>query len=208
MNIGIFCDSRGASLGPELHQYHDTTQVYVYKRSGATLNSIIPMIREFHKRVHYDAIYVMVGNNDLTVLDKDNYTISLVEENPYDVCDIFTNKLTFFKLEVSQFMHDHPVVMLPLTPVEMSMYNESYHRDPKQWILNMAIDLINVELVYQNTWNRLSTPLIHEVIHKAQGHGAYRYYFNRLKDGLHPTLTTTRKWACKFRHAMTLNGHI
>ena len=208
MNIGIFTDSRGANLGQEVHLYQNTMQVYIYKTPGATLNSIIPKIREFHKRVHYDAIYIMVGNNDLTLLNRDNYTISVQEENPYDIVDRFNNSLTYFKLEVSQFMLHHPVIVLPLTPIEISTYNGDLDRNNKQWMLNMAINLINEEVIYQNSWAGHATPLIQEVIYRAEGRGEHRYYFGRLMDGLHPTLPTTRKWAHKLQRALTLNGHI
>ena len=183
-------------------------QVYVYKKPGATLASIVPMIREFNARVHYDAIYVMVGNNNLTSLDRDTYRISIQEENPYDILDMFNNTLTYFKLETAQFMMQHPVIVMPLTPIEMSMYNDDYFRDPKQWILNMAVNMINEEIIFQNSWSRFATPLIHEVIYRAEGQGVHRYYYNRLRDGLHPTSSTTRKWAYKVRRALSLNGHI
>ena len=132
MNIGIFTDLRGAGLSQELHKYQDTMQVYVYKKPGATLENIVPMIKEFNSRVHYDAIYVMVGNNNLTDLDRDTYRISIHEENPYDILDQFNNTLTFFKLATSQFMLQHLVIVLPLTPIQMSTYNDDLFRDPKQ----------------------------------------------------------------------------
>ena len=208
MKIGIFCDSRGKKLGTELHRFNDTHQVYVYPFSGATFESIIPTIREFNSRVLFDAIYILVGNNDITKLDRESHTIYIEENNPYDVVETFNSKLIRFKLQAGAIMGPHPVIVLPLTPIELSMFNKAPFRDSKQWIVNMAINLINSELLYQNTWNAVSTPLLHEVIFRAEGQGGHRYYFNRLTDGLHPTAATTVKWSKKMRRALWLNGHI
>ena len=208
MKIGVFTDSRGKGLGPVLHRNHDTHQVYIYPYSGATFESIVPTIKEFNSRVLFDAIYTMIGNNDITKLDRSSHTIYVEENNPYEIFDKFTHKLTNFQLQLGSIMGPNPVIVLPVTPIEISMYNEMPFRDPKQWIVNMSINLINSEILYQNTWNGWSTPLLHEVIYRAEGQGGHRYYFNRLLDGLHPKPTTTTKWSRKLRHALWLNGHI
>ena len=101
-------------------------------------------------------------------------------------------------------MLHHPVIVLPLTPIELSTYNGDYYRNHKQWMLNMTVNLINEEILYQNTWSGYTTPLIHETIYRAEGHVAHRYYFGRLRDGLHPTQQATRK----LHRALSLNGHI
>ena len=208
MNVGVFCDSRGRGLGPELHRSVDTHQVYVYPFSGATFDSIVPIIREFNSRVLFDAIYILVGNNDITKLDRDTHTIYIEENNPHDIVEAFDNKLIQFKLQAGAIMGPNPVIVLPITPIELSIYNKALYRDPKQWIVNMSINTINSEILYQNTWNNYSTPLLHEVIYRAEGQGGHRYYFNRLIDGLHPKPATIRKWSRKLRRALWLNGHI
>ena len=159
MSIGVFTDSRGKGLGPELHRHNNTHHMYVYPFPGATFDSIIPTIQEFNSRDRFDAIYAMIGNNDTTNIKT------------------------------------------------LSMYNELPYRDPKQWIVNMSINMINSELPYQNTWKGWSTPLIHEVTYRAEGCGGHCYYFNRLVDGVHPVPATTTKWSRKLRHALWLNGH-
>ena len=79
--------TRVENLGHELHPHEDTMQVhvYMYKTPGATLYSIIPKIRELNKWVHFDSIYIMVGNNDLTHLETETYRVSVQAENTYDI---------------------------------------------------------------------------------------------------------------------------
>ena len=116
--------------------------------------------------------------------------------------------LTTFQVELSHILRGPPFVIMPVTPIAINTYNKEYAPYAKQWVLDMSITMINEEIVYQNAWNGLSTPLLQEVICRSEGAGAHRTYYNRLSDGLHPTAATLRKWAKKIRRSLHLNDHL
>ena len=208
MKVGIFCDSRGGEIGPILHEQIDTHETYVYPRSGATLETILPIIQAYNERIPYGAIYIMVGNNNVTYLDRGSHTIHILENNPHEIYHNFITTLTDFQIRLMNILKRTPFLILPLTPIAVNTYNRVTEPYDKQWILDMAMTKINDKLVFQNSWKGLSTPLLQEVIYRAEGAGGHRTYFNRLKDGLHPTNATSRKWAHKIRRSLLLNGHI
>ena len=85
MKVGTFTDSRGEGLSPIIYEYEDTYKVYIYPKSGCTLESIIPIIRDYNDRVRFEAVYVMVGNNNLTTLDRATRKIHVEEEGPHEL---------------------------------------------------------------------------------------------------------------------------
>ena len=208
MKVGLFCDSRGGGIGPVLHEHYDTYEVYVYLRPGATFESILPIIEAYSERIDFTAIYIMVGNNNVTHLDRSTRKIHILEINPHEVYRNFSLALTDFQVRLMNILGGTPFLIMPLTPIAVNTYNKEFEPYCKQWILDMAMTKINDELVYQNLWKGLCTPLLQEVIYRSEGAGGHRTYYNRLTDGLHPTDATTRKWAHKIRRSLLLNGPI
>ena len=139
----------------------------------------------------------MVGNNNITYLDRNSRTIHILENNPHEVYRNFITALTDFQLRLVNILQATPFLILPLTPIAVNTYNRELEPYNKQWILDMAMTKINDEIVFQNSWKDLATPLLQEVIYCAEGARGHRTYYNRLIDGLHPTSSTTRKWARK-----------
>ena len=207
MRVGIFTDSRGDGIGPIIHEHEDMHEVYVYPNPGCTFESIVPTIRAYHTRVHFEAVYIMIGNNNLTVLNRATRKIHIEEETPHELYKSYNISFIPFQVELSHILRGTPVTIMPVTPIAINTYNKEPNPYIKQWVLDMGIVMINEEIVYQNAWNGLSTPLLQEVICRSEGAGGHRTYYNRLVDGLHPTYPTLRKWARKIRRSIQLNDH-
>ena len=142
MRVGIFTDSRGNGISPVIHEHEDTHETFIYPKPGCTLESITPIVRDYHKRGQFEAVYVMVGNNNLTTLDRSSHKIHIEESNPHELYHNFGMSLANFQVKLAQILRGAPVVILPVTPIAINTYNKESSPYKKQWVLDMGITSI------------------------------------------------------------------
>ena len=76
-----------------------------------------------------------------------------------------------------------------------------------QYVLSNAILRINQYVTEVNESNGMATPDLAASVCEKRANRPTRIHFQRLYDGVHPTLATRVKWAKKFQKAINANRH-
>ena len=185
--VVVFTDSRGVKLG----EYLDTMTQYAHVEviRGAGISDLSDPITEYVKKELPDAVYVLAGINDCTVLDRENRIVSLSDPDPVNLASTLDAKYRHLISTVRGEVTGVPVIICSLYGIDLNVYNRTagggihIHQN----LINLAIEFTNSKIVQINREYRVYTPRISNVIHRwhSRKH-CLEHLYHRLADGLHP----------------------
>lgn len=203
IKILIIADSRGRRLGHELDRTFEYVDFKFIWRSGLTLRSVTDFAADTILEYKPHMIYVLVGICDVTYL---------ISRNPPSVALRYPS----VQATVSYYMHGidrahqgiyslhnlvgHQIMVIfpTLTGMDIRRYN-AYPRDlisPQQVTLNQAVININRLITAMNRSMGIFTPFLATPVHP-RCRRRYRFAYDRLVDGCHPSDHLCYLWANK-----------
>ena len=184
--ITLITDSRGMYL-ENYFPNHLLRYVDIRYFPGMTLRELSTNLPRWRFLRQTRKVYIMLGINDCTVLERATHTVRLV--TPY-ASGIFVRLKTVLAEIETIFKRDFPTVRItfcPLYGLDVGRYNKSPLPYRYQDSLDQAIILINSHISRTNARNRSRTPFLCNVIHRLRPkHHIYIHLYERLIDGLHP----------------------
>ena len=184
--ITIITDSRGMYLEdyfPERLLKFVDIRFY----SGITLNELIQNLPRWAFLRQTRKVYIMIGINDCTLLDKPSRTVRVV--TPF-ISGLYSRVKNSIRDVETVFKREFPAVRITICPLyglDIGRFNKSDHEYRYQGALNEAILLINQHISRVNERNRVRTPFLCNVIHRYRPkRRSYIALYDRLIDGLHP----------------------
>lgn len=148
-------------------------------------------------------IYILSGICTITKLtSRDPWTAGLRSPSVYGTTTLFLTALdnAFQDIYALSTVVGHPIMIITptLSGMDFTAYN-SYPDDlvsPHQRILNAAILDINRHIVSLNKSMSVKTPFLGSFTHPRCNHH-YRFVYNKMVDGCHPTIELCQLWARK-----------
>ena len=204
--VVVFTDSRGFKLEEYLGNMTQYATVEVIRR--AVIQDLVNPITTYVRAELPDAVYVLAGINDCTILDRENRTVSLSDLDPVGLANTlesrYRNLITSVRAEISGV----PMVICSLYGIDLNTYNRIPGSEvhTHQNLINLAIEFTNSRIVQINREYRVFTPRISNVIHRwhSRRH-CLEHLYHRLADGLHPLDETQVKIARNLFNCMTEN---
>ena len=193
--ITIIADSRGMYLENFIP---DNILRFVDIRffSGLTLQKLIQNIPNWSYLRQTRKLYIMVGINDCTTLDKTTHTVRL--PTPF-TSGLYSKLKTSFRDLMLVIRKEFPtvrIVICPLYGMSVQDYNKETHRYRYQDTLDNCIPMINQHICRINEKSRVRTPFIANIFHRYRPKkNCYIHLYDRLEDGLHPNTMALKKIA-------------
>ena len=163
--------------------------------SGLTLHRLIHDIPNWKFLRQTRKVYIMVGINDCTSLDKTTHTVRLT--TPF-VSGLYSQlKQAYGNLLVmSKEFPTVRVVICPLYGMSVQCYNRESYEYRYQGTMDNLIPMINSHICKLNGRSRVRTPFINNVFHRYRPkRKCYVHLYDRLEDGLHPSAYALKKIA-------------
>ena len=212
MKILVMTDSRGNLLEKEinssLHEQYPEVEKYidvtVRVMDGATLDTIIrKMESKYSDFPNYDIVYVHAGVNNLT--KKTGSTVIPMYDNIPHLVDDMTDKFPTLKLTLARKCPN--VVIVQLVGIDMARYNREIDNGfwyYQQKVINEAMPILAHTINFVNRADGLIGPWLTCTVHDFVNGNLYNRY-GKLRDGLHPSLQTQKKWAKLFVKSIHTN---
>ena len=194
-NIILLTDSRGKTLeecfSTEVLSYLD---IRVY--NGLTLHELNFHLQQYRFIQRANLMYIMVGVNDFTVLDRATHTVRLVTPFLSGLLMRLKNEINSFDIDMKKYFPRVPFIIFPLYGLDINAYNKMEGTYRYQGVLDTAVVKINDYIGKVNARNRRINPFISNVIHRYRPKtGEYVTMYEKLWDGLHPSRETQEKIA-------------
>lgn len=190
----IICDSRGARLGPLLH---DKDIICVYYR-GAGLRYVIRRLAALVGKFLPVTCLVMAGINDMTLRTNGARIVFPKCPDAFDLANYVIKLILSVRQDILACYPWLRVAFAGINGICLDKYNgfKSYPSDQK--VIDDAILQINSYIRLLNQKSRLYHPRITSKVHAwRRGRRAIRYKY--LSDGLHPSSILLRQWARAIR---------
>ena len=100
-----------------------TQYTKVVVNRGAVIGELINPIITYVEEELPDAVYVLAGINDCTVLNRESYTVSLVSTDPMDIADMLEMRYRQLITSVRAEVPGVPLVICSLYGIELNTYN-------------------------------------------------------------------------------------
>ena len=121
-NIIIITDSRGKTLekcfSTDVLSYLD---IRVY--NGLTLHELNHDLPQYRFLQRANMIYIMVGVNDLTILDRTTRTVRLVTPFLSGLLVRLKNEVTALDVAMKKYLPGIPYILCPLYGLDVNVYN-------------------------------------------------------------------------------------
>ena len=173
------------------------THIYIL----AGIPNITHKIKHHYPRTYTECIYT--GNKEQTVLMiKDKFSTIAKTINDKGGKPIFC---TITNTNIAHYNNS----LLASRKTHTLKYSHRY--DTMQADITYIIDELNYYLRQVNKENKVSTPFCHGAIRTKKGKTGKHYYTDNwegLRDGVHATLDTRKKWAKNISHAIRLNRNL
>ena len=193
--IVIVADSRGTQLEILLHAPEGfTVEVYVYP--GATLNYLEGRLQELLFEKQYVLAYLFGGICSITKRNKYTKVIYLQHQGYDQIIENTVSILDGVSQSLNHFTQT-PIVMCPITGVDLHRANEWEGTHPLQGDLDWAVLGINRFVCHLNAARGLATPWLASAIHRCHG-AKWKHSYHKLEDGVHPSDTVLDYWAKHF----------
>ena len=208
MTTVVFTDSRGTFLADEIFNISGE-MVTVCHYPGVRIEGLAKKIWCYTRSHSVSTAYIMAGINDITSRDPNTRDCSTLFESPGELREYMTELYISLLRYCYQFCNIDYIVICTMTGISLSRYNRNWGPEPSQWIINWGVRLLNENIIANNGAHGFHSPCLHQVIHLTQHHPyRCRDMYNRLRDGLHPSRTTLRRWAHGLVRCMRLNNHL
>ena len=188
-------------------------KVQMLTESGATLETLLPVVLENLKTRTYDLMIVMIGVNNLSTKHL-NCTVTPVFNEIANLVDVMTSKFQHFKKQVMDV--GQPMVFGQLVGIKFIRYNEAHGKPPEgqvlmlnpfpleQMVVDDGIPLLNQTIVKLNDESSLVGPWWQGTIHHLKGAKRFNRY-RMLWDGLHGESSTKTIWATLIANSILVN---
>ena len=194
-NILLLTDSRGSTL-ERCFKDEQLEKLDIRPFKGMTLHELNDRLPHYKFIARADILYIMIGINDFTVLDRVSHTVRLV--TPFVSSLILRLRNEIYQLEASMKKHfpHTPYIMCPLYGIDVNAYNKQEGIYRYQDVLDQAIIRVNMCIGKLNARNGQTPPFICNVIHRYRPKKkTYVTMYEKLEDGLHPSEATQFKIA-------------
>ena len=163
---------------------------------GLTLHVLNERLHQYRYIVGAKMLYIMVGINDFTVLDRRSHTVRLVTPFLSGLILHLKNEISSFEITMKRLYPATPYIICPLYGLDVGTYNRQEDMYRYQHVIDQAVVRINIHIGRVNARNHQTTPFLCNVIHRYRPKaGIYIHMYEKLVDGLHPTNSTQRKIA-------------
>lgn len=226
MNI-LLCTSRGRSLNEVIPRNTENIYNMVRYFPGASTNKLAieanRILRDPRIKKITTHFYIIAGLPDLTVRKvnkRTHYEEVIFEEDPEDAADRIIRLL--YSLCDSINSQGPIPILCPVIPSDIEKWNNTrLHQKKTRYLLHghkykkmqdnlqLAITLINKQIISYNENNSLKTPFIHRpIIKHITSKTKFRFTFINFPDGVHPNHILTQKWADKLKTAFIANRKV
>ena len=224
----VIGSSRSNYLRKYLNALHPEPEfAYVYSRPGGKLidlqhvayqfiHDFQDMLDDYPMKRHH--IYYVAGYCDITVVERDVDYEEVVVWDSYE--EIFDKiRATIDRVSVNTLGMGAKPCFATIVPSEIETWNNyrmnrkrvtrhllHHHQyDDMQYVLSNVVLRLNQYITEVNQRNGMVTPDLEAAIVEKRANRPARIHYGRLYDGVHPTLSTRRKWAKKALHAINCN---
>ena len=194
-NILLITDSRGTTL-EDCFTNEQLLHLEIRPFKGLTLHELNERLPSYSFIKRVNKLYIMVGINDFTILDRQTHTVRLVTPFASGLIIRLRNEINQLEITMKRYYPNTPYVLCPLYGLDVSVYNKHAGTYRYQDVLDQAIIRVNMRIGQLNTRNGQTAPFICNVIHRYRPKKKeYITMYEKLQDGLHPSETTQRKIA-------------
>ena len=194
-NIVILTDSRGKNL-EECFSTEVQTYVDIRTYSGLTLHQLNYNLPQYRFLQRASMVYIMVGVNDFTILDRATHTVRLATPFLSGLLVRLKNEINALDMSMRKFFPRLPYILCPLYGLDVNANNRMEGIYRYQDVLDAAVIKVNEVIGRLNTRNGQINPFVSNVIHRYRPKiGEYITLYHKLWDGLHPTKSTQEKIA-------------
>ena len=194
-NILIITDSRGKTLE---NFFSEDMLSYVDIRhfNGLTIHELNILLPNYKFIANVGVVYIMVGINDFTALDKSTHTVRLVTPFESGLILRLKNEINLLNSTMKKYYPAIPFILCPIYGLDLNVYSKLPGTYRYQDVLDRAITKVNRHIGKVNTANSQVNPFLNNIIHRYRPKtGEYITLYERLSDGLHPSTETQRKIA-------------
>ena len=206
-SITVLTDSRGRFLQTEINRLSGLNIPVIHK-SGADLARLGRELNRLTQWTNVSTLYLLAGINETTWRDPLTCRVHVAFSTPDDLCEDLTYRIE----HLIRYAHDNcgvrKVILIPIAGIDLARYNGRMETDPRQWVIDQGLSMVNDNIIAINAFHNLHTPMLHQHIVKSMGRGRSKIMYSRLYDGLHPRWDTLERWAGGLLRAMYLNGDI
>ena len=192
-NILLITDSRGSTLETCFTQ-DQLANVDIRPFKGLTLHELNERLPHYKFVGRADILYIMVGINDFTMLDRSTHTLRLA--TPFVSGLIVRLRGEINQLETTMKKHypQTTYILCPLYGIDINAYNKQVGTYRYQEVLDQAIIRVNMSIGKLNARNGQTPPFICNLIHRYRPKTkTYLTLYKKLVDGLHPSEATQHK---------------
>lgn len=201
--ILLIADSRGRFLGQELNRAFLGIDHQLIWRGGLTLHGTADFAYNTIRSYKPHMVYILPGICDLTrITCREPRAIGLRTPSVEGTVNNFMLSLDGVYRDIYSMKeligHDLMIITPTLTGVDIGRYN-SYPdelKSPHQKILDNAILNINRSVTALNQSMHIHTPFLATPVHP-RCRRRNRFVYDKLLDGLHPTVDLCATWADK-----------
>ena len=200
-NILLITDSRGTTL-ETCFTDDELSHLDIRPFKGMTLHELNERLPHHNFVERADILYIMVGINDFTILDRVTHTVRLVTPFVSGLIVRLGNELYQLEANMKRYYPTVPYIVCPLYGLDINTYNKQEGIYRYQDVLDQAIVRVNMRIGQLNARNGRSPPFFCNVIHRYRPKKkTYITLYEKLEDGLHPSKTTQRKIANHLRRS-------
>ena len=194
-NILLLTDSRGTTL-ETCFTNEQLKNLDIRPFKGLTLRELNTRLPQYKFIARADVLYIMVGINDFTTLDRVTHTVRLVTPFVSGLIVRLRSEINQLETTMKKYYPNIPYILCPLYGLNVNVYNKQKGTYRYQDVLDQAIIKVNSQIGKLNTRNGQTPPFICNVVHRYRPKTKiYLTMYENLDDGLHPTETTQRKIA-------------
>lgn len=207
--MAIIGDSRVRKLIKWLRRKVSKLGNVKYKRGGRIKDILTLLDKAVDSKT--TAVYILVGINDITLLDRATRRIYLRIGRHRDTAKHIAAKLLLTVEEARlKYPHLDAIIVCPIIGASLHAYNECSKHSFRiqQSLLNAIIMDLNrrIKLVNENYYPRLHTPYVASLVHHLCSRtGRLSHAYNNLYDGLHPADWLQAKIASRLNKCIEKN---
>ena len=192
-NILLTTDSRGTTL-ENYFTMDQLRHIDIRPYKGLTLHELNERFPQYKFISSSDTLFIMVGINDFTTLDRRTHTVRLVTPFLSGLIMRLGNEITQLETNMKKYYPSIPYVLCPLYGLDVNVYNKQQGTYRYQDVLDQSIIRVNMRIGQLNARNGQTPPFICNMVHRYRPkRKEYVTMYENLHDGLHPNAITQRK---------------
>lgn len=181
------------SRGRRIQAVMETPNIICRSYSGALLTSIGPKVEHLIRRYNPVTCLVIVGVNDLTVLDRVTRKVTVADNDPFTLANTIIDRVLRLRQHLMTLFPLVKIIFGGLNGIDIDRYNKQINVPSVQYIIDDCITQVNAYLRLLNRVRHFYHPRLTSKVHIwRSARRVNRYHL--LEDELHLGGIVTQSW--------------